>query len=245
MEELVFKSAKGNPVTTSLLVAIKFGKEHRHVLDAIRNLITTAENSAVLSMFYETTYLNSQNKNQPMYIMNRDGFSLLVMGFTGPEALQFKLDFIVAFNGMEKQLKYFKNPVEAARAWADAEEKRQLADIKIKQLEPKASYADRVLEHDHQMVDIGQAAKLLKLPFGRNKFFERLRNDGIFFKNRNEPKQEYVERGYFDIRKKEIEREEHENFIVLKTLATPKGLYWLSKKYGGTYQNGLPSLQLQ
>jgi anti-repressor protein len=94
MKELVFKSAKGNPVTTSLLVAIKFGKEHRHVLDAIRNLITTAENSAVLSMFYETTYLNSQNKNQPMYIMTRNGFSFLVLGYTGPKAGQWKEKFI-------------------------------------------------------------------------------------------------------------------------------------------------------
>jgi len=146
MEELVFKSAKGNPVTTSLLVAIKFGKEHRHVLDAIRNLITTAENSAVLSMFYETTYLNSQNKNQPMYIMNRDGFSLLVMGFTGQEALQFKLDFIVAFNGMEKQLKSlailpnFNNPDEAARAWADAEEKSHSIVLRDIQVLIKKSY---------------------------------------------------------------------------------------------------------
>jgi anti-repressor protein len=131
MEELVFKSAKGNPVTTSLLVAIKFGKEHKDVIRAIKNLINSAQNCA--HFYYSTTYTDSRNRHQEMFIMNRDGFSLLVMGFTGPEALQFKLDFIVAFNKMEQQLKSlailpnFKNPVEAARAWADAEEKRQIA----------------------------------------------------------------------------------------------------------------------
>jgi len=102
MENLV-QNKNGQPVTSSLLVAKKFGKEHRDVLKVIRNL--TAENCAVLSMFCETTYLNSQNKEQPMFIMNRDGFSLLVMSFTGKEALQFKIDFIEAFKNMEEALK--------------------------------------------------------------------------------------------------------------------------------------------
>lgn len=139
----------------------------------------------------------------------------------------------------------FTNPAEAAIAWAEQYKQKELAEAKIKQLEPKASYADRVLEHDNQLVDIGQAAKLLKLPFGRNKFFERLRQDGIFFKNRNEPKQEYIERGYFDIRKKEIERDEHPGFTVLKVLVMPTGLFWLSKKYGGNYNTNLPTLSIQ
>ena len=110
---------------------------------------------------------------------------------------------------------------------------------------PKVSYADRVLEHDNQMVDVGQASKLLKLPYGRNTFFAKLREDGIFFKNRNEPIQEYVDRKYFDVRKVEIPRENHPGFTVLKVLVTPKGLYWLSKKYGGDYKTNIPSLQLQ
>ncbi|MDR1198429.1 MAG: Rha family transcriptional regulator [Prevotellaceae bacterium] len=98
MKNLVINN-NGQPVTNSLLVAEKFGKQHKHVLDSIRNL--TAQNSAVSQMFYETTYYNEQNKQQPIFIMNRDGFTLLVMGFTGKDALRFKLDFIEAFNRME------------------------------------------------------------------------------------------------------------------------------------------------
>ena len=151
------------------------------------------------------------------------------------------------FKQLQKiELPDFNNPAVAARAWAEQFEQRQLAELTVKKLEPKANYADRVLEHDNQKVDVGQAAKLLKLPFGRNTFFKKLRDDGIFFKNRNEPKQEYIDRGYFDVRKKEIERNEHPYFTVLKVLVEPKGLFWLSKKYGGTTEfNKIPQLNLQ
>ena len=56
-------------------------------------------------MFYKTEYTHPQNHQKyPMYLMNRDGFSLLAMGFTGKEAVQWKLKYIAAFNAMEKQL---------------------------------------------------------------------------------------------------------------------------------------------
>lgn len=54
-------------------------------------------------MFYETTFEN-RGKQYPMYLMNRDGFTLLAMGFTGKAALEWKLKYIQAFNEMEKQL---------------------------------------------------------------------------------------------------------------------------------------------
>ena len=56
-------------------------------------------------MFQKTTYKEFYGRNQPMYYMNRDGFSLLAMGFTGKKALEWKLKYIMAFNEMEKQLK--------------------------------------------------------------------------------------------------------------------------------------------
>lgn len=100
-EELVIMQ-NGKPMTTSFLVAEKFGKQHKNVLTTIRDIIESAENSAVLSMFTESAYTDDKNRSQPVYIMDRDGFSLLVMGFTGKEALNFKLAFIEAFNRMEK-----------------------------------------------------------------------------------------------------------------------------------------------
>jgi len=101
IQTLVFEN-NGSPVTSSVLVAAKFGKDHRHVLESVRNM--TAENSALLSMFAEATYMSSQNKELPMYLINQDGFALLAMGFTGKKALNFKLEYINAFNNMKSML---------------------------------------------------------------------------------------------------------------------------------------------
>ncbi|HCA4696061.1 TPA: ORF6C domain-containing protein, partial [Enterococcus faecium] len=80
-------------------------KKHRHVLTAIDELKEgVAENWA--DLFWEDTYVHPQNKQSYRIIyMNRDGFSLLAMGFTGKKALSFKLQYIEAFNKMEKELK--------------------------------------------------------------------------------------------------------------------------------------------
>ena len=104
MKDLVFRGQNDQVLTTSLKVAEVFEKEHKHVLDAVRKLFT-AENSAVKQMFQESTYLNERNQSQPMFVMNRDGFTLLAMSFNGKKALEFKIAYINAFNNMEAELK--------------------------------------------------------------------------------------------------------------------------------------------
>ena len=101
MTDIILSTQNGEPVASSRQIAESFGKEHKHVLDSIKNLV--AENSAAKSMFYETTFEN-RGKQYPMYLMNRDGFTLLAMGFTGKAALEWKLKYIQAFNEMEKKL---------------------------------------------------------------------------------------------------------------------------------------------
>ena len=91
-------------VTTSLQVAETFEKQHKHVLDSLDELMGVAENSA--DLFWEDTYIHPQNKQSyRMIFMNRDGFTLLAMGFTGKKALEFKLKYIKAFNDMESHIK--------------------------------------------------------------------------------------------------------------------------------------------
>lgn len=104
MKDLVFRGQNDQVITTSLLVAETFEKEHRNVLKSIRKLMS-ATNVAVAQMFDETTYVNEQGKEQPMFVMNRDGFTLLAMGFSGEKALEFKVKYINAFNAMEAELK--------------------------------------------------------------------------------------------------------------------------------------------
>lgn len=101
MNELIhITNQNGQAVVSSLEVAERFNKQHKDVLEIIYKM--TAENSALLEMFYKTEYTSVQNKKLPMYLMNRDGFSLLAMGFTGKEALAWKVKYIEAFNKMEE-----------------------------------------------------------------------------------------------------------------------------------------------
>ena len=106
MERLV--EVQGNQVVVdSRNVAQNFGKYHKDVLETIDN-ITKAEKSALV-FFKKITYQVKGNfKKYPAYLINRDGFSLLVMGFTGRKALQWKLKYIEAFNRMEEALKHPK-----------------------------------------------------------------------------------------------------------------------------------------
>lgn len=113
MSELVFKGANNQVLTNSLLVAKEFGKSHDNVLKAVRNL---AKEGLVkindTPMFEEVTYKNEQNgQSYPMYLMNRDGFTLLAMGFTGKKATQFKIAYIEAFNKMEEEIKKSAKPM--------------------------------------------------------------------------------------------------------------------------------------
>lgn len=105
MNEITVKEKNGQVVVSSRDVAEHFGKRHTHVLDSIKafeNEFSTAEFSA---LFKIGSYKASNGKTNIEYLMNRDGFSLLTMGFNGKEALQWKLKYIRAFNQMEEHLK--------------------------------------------------------------------------------------------------------------------------------------------
>ncbi|MDT2832209.1 Rha family transcriptional regulator [Vagococcus carniphilus] len=100
--ELV-KLENNQPVTSSLRVAEVFDKQHKHVLEAIDDLVGVVENSA--DLFMEDTYTHPQNKQKyRQIIMNKKGWTLIAMGFTGKKATQFKLDYINAFEKMEEQI---------------------------------------------------------------------------------------------------------------------------------------------
>ena len=102
MENLV-QVTDGKVVVSSRQVAEHFGKLHKDVLASIENI--RAENSALTLMFDKTSYTAGTGKSYPEYLMNRDGFSLLVMGFTGRKSLEWKIKYIQAFNAMEKELR--------------------------------------------------------------------------------------------------------------------------------------------
>lgn len=111
MENLVYKGQGDQVLTTSLKVAEVFGKEHKSVLESIRNISKGCAEESADPMFVETVYVNEQNKQEyPMFVMNRDGFTILAMGFNGKKAFKFKLEYIKAFNAMEKALQEQNRP---------------------------------------------------------------------------------------------------------------------------------------
>lgn len=135
MQELVFKGHDDQVLTNSLLVAEKFEKNHRDVLESIRELIRGCAENSAHPMFAESTYINEQNGQEyPMFLMNRDGFTLLAMGFTGKKAFKFKLDYIAAFNTMEQKLKEHQKPLTGAeyllqQAQLMVEQERRLKSV--------------------------------------------------------------------------------------------------------------------
>ena len=163
--ELVFMGESGQAITNSLLVAKKFGKDHKHVLESIRKMMT-AQNSAVLQMFEISTYINEQNKEQPMFLMNRDGFTLLAMGFTGVKAMEFKIDYINE-SKIRKSIAVlpdFTDPAEAAMAWAKEYREKKVLLIEHKQLEEEniqLALENQELKNDKNYLDLIMRSKAL------------------------------------------------------------------------------------
>lgn len=119
MNELIpmITERDGIPVTTSRAVAECFGKQHAHVIRAIedtieqlaesKNGLSHSKTGRAASEFADKNFLpvslpDAQGKPRPAYLLTRDGFTLLAMGFTGTKALQFKVAYINAFNRMER-----------------------------------------------------------------------------------------------------------------------------------------------
>ena len=111
MKDIVFRGEDNQALTDSLLVAETFKKEPNDVIRAIDNLLQNADNECnakVRNMFAEyvedVPQPNGGVKKARRFIMNRDGVTLLAMGFTGKKALKFKLEYIAAFNAMEQAI---------------------------------------------------------------------------------------------------------------------------------------------
>lgn len=102
-------------------------------------------------------------------------------------------------------------------------------------------FVEKCFDQDEK-IDVGQAAKILELSYGRNTLFKKLREMGIFFQSKNEPKQEYINRGYFLLKQKWIERNNHDSFCITKVLVTQRGLAYLSAKLKGA-DSSIPKLQ--
>ena len=169
---------------------------------------------------------NGRQNEKKEYALTLDcakEISMLQRNDKGKEARK----YFIEVEKLAKQKLAPTNPLDLLKLAVSEMEKK---DKQIAVLQPKAELMDKVLDAEEK-IDIGQASKILELPFGRNTMFRKLREKGIFFKNRNEPKQEYIKRQYFVLKEKYIARNNHDGFVVVKVLVTQKGLEFLSNVF--------------
>lgn len=226
-------------VVDSRSVAVNFQKRHDNVLRDIENIRKDVLNFE--EMFIESYMPDSYGRQRRIYLMNRDGFSLLAMGFTGKEALNWKLKYIEAFNKMEKA---WNTPEQIfARALKMADQKiEKLKETNaglledVERMRPKEIFADAVKASDSSIL-IGDLAKLLRqngVDTGQKRLFEQLRNEGYLMKtgsSRNMPTQRYVADGLFQIKETVISNPDGSVRMTKTTKVTGKGQQYFLNKY--------------
>lgn len=250
-QNVVYKTEKGTPVTDSLKVAEVFGKEHKNIIRTIRNLIATAQNCAVQKWFFESTYLAGNGHKEPMFVMNRDGFSLLAMGLTGAKAMQFKVGFIEQFNAMERVVKQMQPTpaipqtfAEALRLAASQAEQIEKQQKKIEADAPRVLFSQAVETSDKSVL-IGELAKIIcqnGVQTGEKRLFAWLRENGYlcqFGERYNQPTQKAMELGLFEIKKTTIQKPNGDTLISNTTKVTGKGQVYFVNKFLHNNQKNL------
>ena len=155
----------GQAVTSSLQVAEYFGKKHQHVMEKVRALLAEIPSDWGVSNFRQSSYFNVQGKEQPCYEMTKDGFTLLAMGFTGKKAIEFKLNYINAFNTM---IEIIQNK------GISLQQQFLIADKELKTATEIASHAGYTLNH------VGKKVKPVKKRI-RDNLLEKLQIALPFF----------------------------------------------------------------
>lgn len=225
----------GKPVTTSHIVADSFGKRHDHVLRDIERIINSeAYQKRGVPNFGETPYIHPQNgQTYRMYEMDRQGFEILAMGFTGDKALEWKLKYSDAFAAMESTLTQTINGFSIPKTRADAlflaaEQARIIEEheAKLAEQEPKVLLYDQLADSDG-LIRLPNALGMLKGKTGQNykmadfKLFLR-KNEFICWKKDFQPTVKAIDAGWFAIRYEE-KFYNGETHMVPEWAFTPKG----------------------
>jgi anti-repressor protein len=245
--ELGIFTKDNKAVVSSRKIAEVFEKEHKHVMETIRKLDCNEEFNQ--SNFRPVEYKDAKGEMRPEYLITRDGFTLLAMGFTGKKAMEFKVKYIAAFNAMEEELAHrvpaglpdFTNPIIAARAWADAEEGRLELAAQVERDAPKVLFADSVAAA-HTDILIGELAKLLRqngVEMGQTRLFAWLRDKGYLMKtgsSRNMPTQKAMEAGLFRIKETVINKPDGSVHISKTPKVTGRGQVFFVNVFLGQNQ---------
>ena len=231
------------PVVSSRKVAEIFEKEHRRVLQDIREL--SCGDDFRLHNFVQSSYINSQDKEQPEYLMTRDGFTLLAMGFTGSKAMQWKIKYIETFNRMEAELStpfaIPKTYAEALHLAAELEDKRLILEAKIEQDAPHTNLG-KTITASHDCITVAEFVPIMKqagIKYGydgkrlwQNNLYDMLRKEGFLLtRPKNMPSADARDEKIFFVEEKTNYNAYGDVHINKQTLITGKGQTHLINYY--------------
>lgn len=236
-KELVQQSTNSNGMT-SIEVATLTGKQHAHVMRDIRSLL---EQGVAASNFGLGSYKDANQQVRPCYNLTPKGCLILASGYD--PVLREKIINRLEELEVQKRNGGFQVPQSFSEALMLAAKQQETIEVQKKQIEqkdkhieklqPKAAFAEQAFDMKDK-VDVGMAAKILNLGFGRNTLFKNLRETGVFFASKNEPKQKFVDAKYFEMTEHPIYDNNGELIkVVAKVLVTQKGLAYINHLFGG------------
>lgn len=251
MNDIILSTQNGEPVVSSRQIAENFGKNHRDVLRAVDNLKEDVRNFA--QMFFEGTDQDSYGREQRAYLMNRDGFTLLAMGFTGKAALEWKLKYIAAFNEMEKKLaeqpqltrsQLLATALIAAHEELEEKDKRiELLTADTERMKPKEIFSDAVSTSQNSIL-VGELAKLLKqngIEIGEKRLYAWMRENGYLIKRKgadwNKPTHRSMEMKLFTIKETVICHSDGHTSVNTTTKVTGIGQVYFVNLFLKTKKN--------
>ncbi|MCE0776489.1 Rha family transcriptional regulator, partial [Clostridioides difficile] len=203
MKNLTIIKQNNQFLVESREVAELIEKKHDNLLRDIRGYKKILEDSSNLKsqdFFIESTYINTQNKIQPCYLLTKKGCDMVANKMTGEKGIIFTAIYVTKFEEMERELKEQQPKLPTTYKEAlqqlliEVEEKEQLQlenqekDKVIQLQQPKVLFADSVASSDNSIL-VGELAKLLRqngIDTGQNRLFDWLRNNGYLIKRKGE-----------------------------------------------------------
>lgn len=188
---------------TSLQIAELTGKEHNHVMRDIRVLLEQLDMEGQ-SNFGQSSYLNSQNKEHPMYVLNYKGVLCLASGYDA--ALRMKIINRWEELELSHKPKIPQSFSEALQLAADQAKELEKKDALLLEQAPKVTFANAVVGSRSSCL-IGELAKIITqngCEIGQNRLFQWMRDNNYLGKNGeryNIPNQQYIEQGLFELKK--------------------------------------------
>ncbi|MGS4345136.1 Rha family transcriptional regulator [Myroides odoratus] len=222
-----------NHTMSSREIATMTEKQHPHVMEAIRKMETSWLKIGQ-SNFRLANYTDSQGKPRPEYILTKTECLYIATKFND----EARAKLIIRWEELEKQsakpsLESITKKDLAMMLLESEQEKEQLL-LENKRMKPRDEYINKVFSSDG-LLTMSEAAKSLGLDIGRNLLYNVLRDRGILFKSSKEPKQDYVNRGYFALKQTTIQIKKGDTTITKvepQTMVTQKGLAYIAKILG-------------